>query len=214
MENSYKKTIKGILEEITNVMNEEKSYLTELDAAMGDGDLGITMCTGFKALTDEIDKIETSDIGFLLMKLGMRMNSVVPSTMGTLISNCFMKAGKSIKGKSSIGLEDFATMGTAAVKGVIDIGNTELGNKTMLDALHPAVISLQKSSSEKNSIVDTTALAYRAACKGVEETKNMRSVHGRAAYYGDKSLGRPDSGATAVMFIFKAISKYTSKNAD
>ncbi|MFD3157735.1 dihydroxyacetone kinase subunit DhaL [Haloimpatiens sp. FM7330] len=208
MQNLVKENIKGILQEITLVMNEEKTYLTELDAAMGDGDLGLTMCTGFQTLTNEIDNINTDDIGLLLMKLGMCMNSVVPSTMGTLISTCFIKSGKSVKGKVTLTLEDFVKMGDAAVNGVIEIGNTKLGEKTMLDALHPAVISLKESYSENKSLVEAAALAYKAASLRVEETKNMKSVHGRAAYYGEKSLGRPDSGATAVMFIFKAINQY------
>jgi dihydroxyacetone kinase-like protein len=141
------------------------------------------------------------------MKLGMKMNSVVPSTMGTLISTCFIKSAKEAKGKTEVGILDVAKMGRAAVNGVMERGKAKIGDKTMIDALNPAIEALEKIVDENITIKEAFEKAYEAAKAGVENTKTMKSVHGRAAYYGEKSLGRPDSGAVAVMFIFKGITE-------
>lgn len=205
MEIINKILLKSILEEISNVMNEEKQYLIELDGAMGDGDLGLTMSSGFRGVYEEIDKIDSDDIGIVLIKLGMKMNSIVPSTMGTLISTCFLKAGKEVKGKMEINLLDIAKMGRASVNGVMERGKAKIGQKTMLDSLNPAVEALERAVHENLELKKAFEIAYEAAKVGAENTKTIKSVHGRAAYYGEKSLGKPDSGATAVMFIFKGI---------
>lgn len=205
MEAIKKIFIKDILGNIVNTMLEAKDYLTELDSAMGDGDLGLTMNNGFGCLYNEFDKIEATDMGNVLMKLGMIMNTNVPSTMGTLISICLIKGAKEAKGKEELTLNDLVAVGRAAVKGVMEKGKTKLGDKTMLDALNPAVEALAEASKEGLSLENAFEKAYEAAEEGVEYTKQLKSVHGRAAYYGEKSLGRPDSGAVAVMFIFKGI---------
>lgn len=205
MKNINKSFFKNIIEEILNVMNEEKEYLIELDGAMGDGDLGLTMTTGFKAVYEEIDNIDSDDLGAIIMKLGIKMNSVAPSTMGTLISACFLKSAKEVKGKTEIDLSDMAKMGRSSVNGVMERGKAKVGDKTMLDALNPAVEAIEKSLEDNLELEETFEKAYEAAKAGVEHTKTLKSVHGRAAYYGDKSLGHPDSGAVAVMFIFKGI---------
>lgn len=205
MENITKLFIKDILECIVGVLYEQKDYLTELDSAMGDGDLGITMTTGFKYLYEEFDKIESNDLGNIFMKLGMLMNSKVPSTMGTLISICLIKGAKEAKGKEELTLEDLTSIGKAAINGVMEKGRAKIGDKTMLDALYPAVEALEQSLKSEVNIKEAFKMAYEAAEQGVENTKELKSVHGRAAYYGEKSLGRPDSGAVAVMLIFKGI---------
>lgn len=205
MEKANKSFLKRVLGEIAKVMEQEKQYLIELDGAMGDGDLGLTMTSGFKGIYEEVDNIDSHDIGTLLMKLGMKMNSIVPSTMGTLISTCFLKSGKEVKGKTKIELSDIAKMGRASVNGVMERGKAKIGEKTMLDALNPAVEALEKALDQKLDLKQAIEKSYEAAKAGAENTKIIKSVHGRAAYYGEKSLGRYDSGAVAVMFIFKGI---------
>ena len=100
METINKLKLKEILGNILESMQDAKDELIALDGAMGDGDLGLTMCKGFEAIYQEIDILEETDMGKLMMKLGMKMNSVVPSTMGTLISTCFVKSAPKAKGKS------------------------------------------------------------------------------------------------------------------
>lgn len=205
MEKITKASLKCTLKNIVEVMEEEKEYLIELDGSMGDGDLGLTMCTGFQAIYEEFDKIDETDMGKIFMKLGMKMNSVVPSTMGTLISTCFIKAASKAKGKTDLFLADIVEMGQAAVEGVMERGKSKIGDKTMLDALVPAVDVLVSALAAGKTISEAQKAAYQAAVLGVERTKEMQSVHGRAAYYNEKSIGRPDPGASAVMFIIKGI---------
>lgn len=205
MDNVTKEKLKEVLGNIVAVMETAKEELIELDGAMGDGDLGLTMCKGFQAVYDEINVIEEADMGKLVMKLGMKMNAVVPSTMGTLVATCFVKGAASAKGKTSLGMADVAAMGQAAVQGVMERGKSKPGDKTMLDALYPAVEALKAAEAEGKSAAEASAAAYQAALDGVEQTKAMQSKHGRAAYYNEKSIGRQDPGATAVMYIMKGI---------
>lgn len=207
METIRKEELTDIFDAVLRSMEAAKEELIELDGAMGDGDLGLTMCSGFQAVCDEIRVLEEEDIGKLLMKLGMKMNATVPSTMGTLVSTCFVKAAPKAKGKTGITLADLAEMGKGAVAGVMERGKTKLGDKTMLDALAPAVDALEAASAAGKSLKDAWLDAYAAAKEGVEKTKSMQSVHGRAAYYREKSVGRQDPGATAVMYIIRGIAE-------
>lgn len=199
--------IKNMLLSISKVMNDEKDHLTELDSVMGDGDLGISMSKGFQILCDQFDSVEADDLGKLLMKLGMLMNGNVPSTMGTLISICFIKAARIGKGKKELNQEDLALMGQAAVAGVMERGKAKVGDKTMLDALVPAVDALSEAAAKGLTLKEAFKLAYEKATDGVETSKKLKAVFGRAAYYGDKSIGSQDSGATAISYIFKGIAE-------
>lgn len=202
-----KDIVKKILSSISMVMEENKELLIALDGAMGDGDLGLTMCAGFHAVEEELAGLAEEDLGKVIMKLGMKMNAVVPSTMGTLISTCFIKAAPVAKGKTELLLSDLAKMARAAADGVMQRGKSQPGDKTMLDALVPATEALEHASAAGQTIKEAQKAAFEAARDGVEKTKTMQSVHGRAAYYAEKSVGRQDPGATAVMFIFEGIYK-------
>ena len=202
-----KEELTQILDVIVEVMEGAKDELIELDGAMGDGDLGLTMVKGFTAVAEEIRALDETDMGKIMMKLGMKMNSTVPSTMGTLVSTCFLKAAPAAKGKTELTLVDMVAMGKGAVAGVMDRGKSKPGDKTMLDALHPAVEALSKAAEAGDSLADAWQKAYEAARDGVEQTKSMQSVHGRAAYYQEKSIGRQDPGATAMMYIVSGVAK-------
>lgn len=202
-----KEELTQILDSIVAVMEGAKEELIELDGAMGDGDLGLTMVNGFTAVAEEIRALDETDMGKIMMKLGMKMNATVPSTMGTLISVCFIKAAPAAKGKTELTLQDMVKMGQGAVAGVMERGKSKPGDKTMLDALHPAVEALGAATASGDTLSDAWQKAYEAAKDGVEKTKTMQSVHGRAAYYQEKSVGRQDPGATAMMYIVSGIAK-------
>lgn len=203
--------IKNIFKEIENVINENKDYLVSLDAAMGDGDLGLTMSAGFGAIVNELAKVEDTDIGTVLGKMGMLMANVAPSTMGTLMATAIMKAGKAVKGRSEIGLKDAVDMGYAAIEGIKQRGKADIGDKTILDALHPGVVELEKAMNDGLSFKESFEKAFKGAEQGAENTKNMVSKFGRAAYYGEKSKGKQDPGATVGMLLFKGIYNCLSK---
>ena len=202
-----KEELTQILDSIVAVMEGAKEELIELDGAMGDGDLGLTMVKGFTAVAEEIRALDETDMGKIMMKLGMKMNATVPSTMGTLVSVCFSKAAPAAKGKSELTLQGLGPLGRGAVAGVMERGKSKPGDKTMLDALHPAVEALGAAAASGDTLSDAWQKAYDAAKDGVEKTKTMQSVHGRAAYYQEKSVGRQDPGATAMMYIVSGIAK-------
>lgn len=203
--------VKKTFESIKEVILKNKDYLIELDSAMGDGDLGLTMSTGFTAIVDELPKISETDIGAAVMKLGMVMANAVPSTMGTLVATAIMRAGKVVKGSEEITLKEMIDMGDAAIEGIMQRGKSKRGEKTILDALFPGVEGLKSVYENNGDLKAAAKAAYDGAAKGAAETKNMKSIHGRAGWYAEKSIGHQDPGATVGMLLFEGINNYISK---
>lgn len=196
--------IKDILNAIREVMNEKKDYLIELDQKMGDGDLGLTMSNGFNAACDQFPEAE-EDIGKALLKASMAMNNAASSTMGTLVSSGIMEAAKTVKGEKEIDSAKIVEMAEAFIQGIKKRGKAEVGDKTILDAIVPAVDKLKAEVEAGKDLSAAFESAATAADKGAEKTKEMVSEHGRAHYYGEKSRGKIDPGAVAGKLIFEAV---------
>ena len=144
-------------EGVAAIFTEKKDELCDMDAKMGDGDLGLTMHKGYAALPDLIrENSETGDVGKTLMKSGMKMASVVPSTMGTLMSSGVMEGGMALKGKSELGPAELATYLTAFAAGVQKRGKCALGDRTILDAVDRGVMGAT------NGLMDGKMLAGTA----------------------------------------------------
>jgi len=124
------------------ILHENSEYLTELDAAIGDGDHGINMDRGFKAVLAKLPDFEDKDIGTILKTVGMTLLSTVGGAGGPLYGTFYMRAGMAVAGKMELSLEDWTAALDEAVKGVVMRGKAELGDKTMVDALKPAVDAL------------------------------------------------------------------------
>lgn len=187
---------------------ENKDYLIELDSVMGDGDLGLTMAAVFTALDEFSSSWEDADVGSMLMKGGMAMSKAAPSTMGTLMATGFMRGGKALRGSETIALPELTDFWKAFVDGLMDRGKAKPGEKTIIDALHPVVLSLEQSQNEGASLVEATDKAAEAAAKGLEATKDMVAQHGRAAYYQEKSREIQDPGATMGSLMVKTFADY------
>ncbi len=191
------------INEASDIMIKNKEYLMELDAAFGDGDLGLTMSTGFKAAKDTVNDSEESDIGKLCMQVGMSLSKAAPSTMGTLIASGFIRAAKSLKGTTELDIQGFVTFTFEFANGVMELGKAKLGDRTLVDSIYPAYLAA-KTESEKSSDLKTVAKAsLSAAEKGVEETKNMKSAFGRGVFFRDQVLGHPDQGAIVGKLIYQ-----------
>lgn len=202
----------GIFHEIKNVMAAQKEELLSLDSEIGDGDLGLTMEAGFERICENFSNLESEgDMGILLKKSGFAMAAAAPSTMGTLIATAIMRSGDVVKGKELIDKHDIPKMIKGAIAGIEQRGKAQRGEKTILDALYPAYEGCEHAVNEEQSLLEVFRLAYEGAKKGLEETKSMQSVHGKAAVYREKTIGRQDPGATAGMYIFKAIYDYYLK---
>ena len=213
METLNEKDIRQVFTGLANLMAKEKEALTELDAAIGDGDLGLTMSTGFAKIDEALQSLEESDVGKLLGKAGMIIARAAPSTMGTLMATGLMKGGKAITGKTEITLPDLAVFFREFVDGVMARGKAALGDKTLLDSLHPAAAALERSSGQGQSLATGFSEAYEAAVQGVENTKNMISQHGKAACFQEKTLGKQDPGAVVGMLFVKAFTDYVNQRA-
>jgi len=200
--------LEGLFAKVKDVMIENKDWLFELDSAMGDGDLGITMSTGFSKVYEMISALEEEDIGKTFMKVGMTLAETVPSTLGTLIATGFMRAGKTIQGKTEVDLANSVLMASVFVEGIIERGKAKPGEKTIIDSLYPAFQALKLASEEGRDLKEGFKKAYEAAKGGVEDTKEMLPKHGRVVWYREKSIGKKDPGAVAGMLLIKAFYEY------
>lgn len=191
---------------ISRKIEENKDYLVKLDQQNGDGDLGISMNDGFKAVCMIMELSEEKDLGKLLMKAGNAFNEAAPSSLGTILSFGFMGMARSLKGTMDATPRQIADALHAGVDKIMEKAGSRPGERTILDSLYPAVETLGKKLEEENGdLYKALKEAARIAAVGAEATKQMKPVHGRAAYYGEKSLGYLDGGAVVGRLIFEAL---------
>lgn len=188
-----------------------KEFLTDLDAAIGDADHGINMARGFTEVLAQLPQDE-EDISVILKKTGMVLLSKVGGASGPLYGTAYMKAAGAIAGKKEITLEDGKEMLTAVIGGIKMRGKAERGEKTMLDALEPALEALTKGIENGESPEDCLTHMCDAAREGVEYTKTIRATKGRASYLGDRSIGHQDPGATSSLITLEAIRTFYLEN--
>lgn len=186
------------------VLAENREYLTQLDAAIGDADHGANMDRGFRAVMTKMPDISDKDIGTIFKTVGMTLLSTVGGAGGPLYGTFFLQAGMKAAGKMELNLEDWVTALDAAVSGVIMRGKAELGDKTMVDALTPAVNALKQANEQNESIAQAIKESAEAARQGMEGTTPLVARKGRASYLGERSAGHQDPGATSSYLILKA----------
>jgi dihydroxyacetone kinase-like protein len=194
------------LQSIAAVMEENKKYLTELDAAIGDADHGINMDRGFKKVMTQLPGAADSDIGSILKTTGMALISSVGGAGGPLYGTLFMRAGMASAGKHELNDKDLLELLEAAVDGVIQRGKAKLGDKTMVDALVPAAEAFKQFvEAGGNDTLEGLQKAVDAAEQGMIDTIPLVARKGRASYLGERSAGHQDPGATSSYMILKAL---------
>jgi dihydroxyacetone kinase-like protein len=186
------------------VLAENRDYLIQLDAAIGDADHGANMDRGFQAVMNKMPEMSDKDIGTIFKTVGMTLLSTVGGAGGPLYGTFFIQAGTKTAGKMELTLEDWYNALDAALNGVIMRGKAELGDKTMVDALTPAVKALKQAVSEKQDIGKALRLSADAAKQGMEATIPLVARKGRASYLGERSAGHQDPGATSSYMILNA----------
>lgn len=197
------KTILAIIEAIAKRIEAQKDFLTELDNEIGDGDHGINLARGFKAVEGKLPTFADKDIGAILKGVGTALVSTVGGASGPLYGTAFMKAGNVCKGKTSLTAEDFAAALDAAINGVKMRGKAVEGEKTMLDALCPAYKAIKDGIDGGKDLIDALADGVDAAAKGVEYTKTIIATKGRASYLKERSIGHQDPGATSSLYMLQ-----------
>jgi phosphoenolpyruvate---glycerone phosphotransferase subunit DhaL len=183
---------------------ENREYLTELDSAIGDADHGINMNRGMQAVLGKLDAAESADIGALLKTVGMTLVSTVGGAGGPLYGTLFLQMGTSAAGKSELSGDDWADALAAGVAGVQRRGKAELGDKTMIDALVPAVEAVRSALAEGDTLDDALRRSAEAAQEGMTATIPLVARKGRASYLGERSADHQDPGATSSWLLLRA----------
>lgn len=212
MEKLNAQDIQAIFAMLDRTMAEKREFLIQIDAQLGDGDLGITMSKGFSAAKTTTEKNTQADVGLLMISAGMAISQAAPSTMGTLLATGFLKSGKSLSGKTEVDLDSFTKAMHEFVEGVMTRGKAKPGEKTIVDSLKPAVEALNNASANNLPLRQAFALAYQAAVEGLARTKEMIPQHGKQVAHRSKSKGLEDPGATVGMLIFQVFSEYANAN--
>lgn len=197
----------AIIEGMAKKIEAEKEYLTELDNEIGDGDHGINLARGFEAVEKKLPSLAGGDIDALLKGVGMQLVSTVGGASGPLYGTAFMKAGMACKGLTEIDGPAFVKAMEAAVDGIKMRGKATEGEKTMLDALCPALKVMQDDVAAGKSLKEALQDAAQAAEKGVEYTKTIIATKGRASYLGERSLGHQDPGATSSLYLLQVLAE-------
>ncbi|MDY4692320.1 MAG: dihydroxyacetone kinase subunit L [Blautia sp.] len=198
-----------LFESVADVFAKEKDHLCEMDAQLGDGDLGLTMSKGYGALPDLIrSNAVPDDMGKTLMKAGMKMAGLVPSTMGTLMASGIMAGGKAIAGKSVMGSHEMADFIKNFAAGLAKRGKCQAGDRTIYDALLPAGEAAEEAAENGAQIAQVVNAALEGAKKGVENTRNMVPKYGKAAVFSAKAVGKEDQGAVAGKDLIQGLALY------
>lgn len=202
-----RKKVVEILLAMAKVLEENKEYLTDLDNVIGDGDHGINMARGFAEVEQQADALEQKDIGNILKTVGMTLVSKVGGSSGPLYGTAFMKAGMVIGAKDEIDISDFLRGLETGIEGVKARGRSTTGEKTMLDAMVPALEAMKEKQAAGADTSELLAAGVAAAEAGVEATKPLIATKGRASYLGERSIGHQDPGATSFTLMLKEIAK-------
>jgi dihydroxyacetone kinase-like protein len=197
--------------EFARVIGENAQHLTDLDAAIGDADHGINMDRGMTAVLGALAEAAPTDMSALCKQVGMTLVKSVGGASGPLYGTFFLRMAGALGSGESVDAADFAKALRAGVEGVVQRGRAEAGDKTMFDALAPALDALDAALASGGGLAVALADATVAAEKGRDATESMVARKGRASYLGQRSVGHVDPGATsAAMLIAAAASAFAT----
>jgi dihydroxyacetone kinase phosphoprotein-dependent L subunit len=189
---------------------ENTEYFSQLDAVVGDGDFGYSLRSGFEVVLADFDSIDRTSVGTYLKKVGLIMAAKVGGSSGPIWGTAFLRAGGVAGDRTELEPADVIAMLRASVEGIQQRGGASLGEKTLLDALVPAIDSLESSLADPATNDDHGVAAIQKAAdvatQAALDTKPMLAMRGRAAYTGERSRGSVDAGATAMGVLLQAIS--------
>ncbi|MFY4775163.1 dihydroxyacetone kinase subunit DhaL [Metabacillus sp. RGM 3146] len=195
--------LKTFLKNVVDVIEENKEYLSELDRKLGDGDHGVTMSIGWQAINEKLnnDLEAEKDCGKICVTAGRTFLSAVGSSVGPLYATGFLRGAKVLQNKSELTGEDLKDFWAAFIEGIKQRGKAEVGDKTMVDTLQPALESLKSHFNQTSDFAQAFSEAVSAGEKGMESTKDLLSKKGRSSRLGERALGNQDPGATSAFLI-------------
>ena len=192
------------LSALQKVFAENRQQLTDLDSAVGDGDFGISLDRGFTAVQAELTANPPANLRAVFQNVASVLIKTMGGSSGPLLGTFFLRAGAACADKSELESADVVALFQAGVEGIQQRGKAALGDKTMLDALLPAVDAMRNALAAGSSLADILASGAAAAEAGMRATINMQARKGRGSYLGERSVGHQDPGATAAYLLFKA----------
>jgi len=198
-------TVRRWLEQAAASVREQRDYLTQLDAAIGDADHGTNMDRGFTAVVEKLSAAEGATPGKLLTTAGSTLVSTVGGASGPLWGTALRRAGRTLGDVDSFDGAELVAALEAALAGVVELGAAQEGDKTMVDALAPAVRVLRDELGRGSPLGVAVNAARTAAEDGMRATVPLQASKGRASYLGERSIGHKDPGATSTALIFVAL---------
>ncbi|MBN3894867.1 MAG: dihydroxyacetone kinase subunit L [Nostoc sp. NOS(2021)] len=186
-------------------IEQNKAYLTELDAAIGDADHGINMDRGFKKAIAQLPTVADKDIANILKTVSMTLISSIGGASGPLYGTWFLRASTAVVGKQELTEQDVLGILQAGLDGVLQRGKAQLGDKTMVDVLSPAVAAFRQAVGESKGTLEALQQAVAAAQIGLQETIPMQAKKGRASYLRERSIGHQDPGGTSAYLMLKSL---------
>ena len=185
---------------------DNETYFSDLDAVVGDGDFGYSLARGFEIVLAEWDDLDRTDAATFLRKVAVIITSRIGGTSGPIWGTAFLRAGGAVAGADAIGGDEVVAMLRAAIEGVKQRGQSDVGDKTLLDALVPATDTLEEGLRAGQGAAALAAAATTAR-EAADATTSMLAKRGRASYTGERSIGSPDAGAVGVAVMFEELSK-------
>jgi phosphoenolpyruvate---glycerone phosphotransferase subunit DhaL len=200
-------TITAWMDQIAVAVNADRDYLVQLDAAIGDGDHGINMARGFNAVVAALGERGDASPGQLLTVAGKTLVSSVGGASGPLWGSALSRAGRSLGEAATFDGAALVAALEAGLAAIVDLGAASLGDKTMVDALDPAIRALDEGVRAGRPLDDSLRAAAEAAEGGMRDTVPMLARKGRASYLGERSIGHQDPGATSAALVMRALQR-------
>jgi dihydroxyacetone kinase phosphoprotein-dependent L subunit len=196
-----------VVRTIAQTAIDNEQYFCDLDAVVGDGDFGYSLARGFEKLVEDWDKLEYDDISGLLKKTAVVLTSRIGGTSGPIWGTAFLRAGTALADTPDPSGDDVVAALRASIEGIKQRGNSDVGDKTLLDSLVPAVDTLERELQAGRPAADALAAATATAQEAAEATKGMLAQRGRASYSGERSRASVDAGAVGIAVMFDAVTR-------
>lgn len=193
--------VERVVKDLTQTILDNEKYFGDLDAVVGDGDFGFSLARGFEIVQSDWDAYDRTDPGVFLQKIAMTLSSRIGGTSGTIWSTAILRAGAQLKGSDEFTGEDLVRALRASVEGIKARGKAELGEKTLLDALVPAVDTMEAELANGSDSKTIIAEMAKTAREAAEATSKLQAMRGRASYTGERSIGSVDAGAMAIAVL-------------
>ena len=206
-------TIRAWMTEIDAAVRAERDHLVQLDAAIGDGDHGTNMVRGFEAVVQALAGAGESPPGKQLILAGRTLVSTVGGASGPLWGSALRNGGRVLGDNASFDGDELVAILDAALGAIKDLGTAAVGDKTMVDALEPAVETLRARLGEGVALPIALDAAAAASEAGMRATIPLQARKGRASYLGERSVGHQDPGATSTALIIRALQKAVGPGA-